>query len=342
MRINLDDTFLTDGRTDLLAGLSGEMSETTMGRLVRIYFECYRERTSIRTEVQIKLHSRYLGAKSYADLLVEAELAVKTKSGEYRIRGVEDRIEWLKKSSEAGKKSAAMRANNPTPRGENGKFTGGDKNKPEAPAEPGPNVVNENNSLLEPKVASVPGADAATNVQPLPLPLSNSLKKEKKNTKKRIKSSGGVPEQLTMNGSELPDGLPADPPPEPKSKASPNPLNGITWEAYRVAHLAKYGHDPVRNPMVNSMISQLVKRLGSEAPDVVRFYVSHPKSYYVQQQHTIGPCLKDCEALRTQWKRSVKVTHNDAKQEENKDFYQEQMKRLVTGPGGNDGPKNVN
>lgn len=90
--------------------------------------------------------------------------------------------------------------------------------------------------------------------------------------------------------------------PAPRSKGSvPNPLNGITWSAYSEGYRSRYGTDPVRNATVNGQIAQLVKRLGSEAPLVVEFYLSQNRAFYLQSCHPIGLCLKDAEALRTQW-----------------------------------------
>ena len=100
----------------------------------------------------------------------------------------------------------------------------------------------------------------------------------------------------------------------PIKKDPPNSdLNRKIWEAYREEYFLKYGVDPVRNASVNGKISQFAKRLGAEAVDVVRFFVHHPKTFYVSKMHDIGLCLADAEALRTQWVNGKAITNSDLK-----------------------------
>lgn len=90
-------------------------------------------------------------------------------------------------------------------------------------------------------------------------------------------------------------------------------LNRKVWDAYKTSYMKKYKVEPVRNAKVNNQISQFAKRLGAEAIEVVRFYLEHPKSFYVSKMHEFGICLADAEALRTQWARGRAVTENDLK-----------------------------
>lgn len=120
-----------------------------------------------------------------------------------------------------------------------------------------------------------------------------------------------------------------DPPPE-----APGPdreLSRSIWKAYSDSYFTRYGTEPVRNAKVNGQVAQLAKRLGSEAPDVVRFYLGHNKSFYVSKLHDIGICLSDAEALRTQWATDTKVTSTAAGHADKSDTLREQLKRL----GGN-------
>ena len=89
--------------------------------------------------------------------------------------------------------------------------------------------------------------------------------------------------------------------------------NRQVWEAYRDAYFSRYRVNPVRNAKVNKQISQLADRLGDEAMEIVKFYLDHPKAFYVSKMHDIGVCLADAEALRTQWARGKAVTENDIK-----------------------------
>ena len=96
-------------------------------------------------------------------------------------------------------------------------------------------------------------------------------------------------------------------------------LNRDIWEAYRKAYSNRYLVDPVRNQTTNSQISQLAKRLGNEAPEVVSFYLTHNDAFYVKATHAIGLCLRDCESLRTQMLRGRGITFTEAKNFEKTD-----------------------
>lgn len=98
-------------------------------------------------------------------------------------------------------------------------------------------------------------------------------------------------------------------------------LNSEIWNSYREAYASRYRSEPVRNAKVNSQISQLGKRLGDEAPGIVRFFVEHNKSFYLTKLHDLGLCLADAEALRTQWFHDKAITEKDVKRfADKKDF----------------------
>lgn len=104
---------------------------------------------------------------------------------------------------------------------------------------------------------------------------------------------------------------------KPKKKAEATDekkvLNKQIWESYKDSYVQRYKTEPVRNASVNAKISQLAERLGSEAPEVVKFYLKHNKSHYVSRLHEIGLCLSDAEALRTQWFHNKAITERDVK-----------------------------
>lgn len=106
-------------------------------------------------------------------------------------------------------------------------------------------------------------------------------------------------------------------PPPPVKKSPPNTeLNRKIWEAYRSAYAARYQKDPIRNLTVNGQISQIGKRLGEEAIEVVKFYVGHNDGFYLKKTHSIGQCLADAESLHTQWVRGRPVTSSLVRQYE--------------------------
>lgn len=107
----------------------------------------------------------------------------------------------------------------------------------------------------------------------------------------------------------------------PKTEVVVEGLNKRIWESYRQAYLTRYKVDPARNATVNTQISQLGKRLGEEAVEVIAFYLGSNNGYYVQRCHPVGACLSDAESLRTQWLRGRAITRNDVKDFEKADKF---------------------
>ena len=96
---------------------------------------------------------------------------------------------------------------------------------------------------------------------------------------------------------------------EPKAKvAKPRVFTAPAWTAYSAAYRERYGVDPVRNGTVNGQLAHLVRRLGDETPDVVRYYLDLEDGLYRREGHSVGMLLKHCEHLRTLWARSRKVS----------------------------------
>jgi len=85
-------------------------------------------------------------------------------------------------------------------------------------------------------------------------------------------------------------------------------LNKNIWTAYEQSYLLRYGIKPVRNAKVNANISQLGKRVGGDAVELVKFFLQHNDSFYLKTSHNISFCLRDCESLYTQFKRNTPIT----------------------------------
>jgi hypothetical protein len=125
-----------------------------------------------------------------------------------------------------------------------------------------------------------------------------------------------------------------------KPKKSTEPTDGsLIWSAYSESYLARYRVEPKRNQTTNSQCAQLAKRLGpKDGVNVVRFYLTHNNSWYVQHSHTIGLCLKDAEALYTQMLTDNRVTNSQAKKadegSEQAEIFARVTKRLEEKYGG--------
>lgn len=112
-------------------------------------------------------------------------------------------------------------------------------------------------------------------------------------------------------------------------KKSSDPLNLEIWSAYELCYENRYGVKPTRNASVNGKISQIAKRLGAEAIEVVKFYVLHNDAFYIRKAHAIGLCLSDAESLHTQWKTGKQITGSKVRQFEKKNETQELINDIM-------------
>lgn len=116
--------------------------------------------------------------------------------------------------------------------------------------------------------------------------------------------------------------------PTPGSPQRAAKSSGV-WHTYSVAYRLRYGVLPVRNHKTNSLLCQLVDRLGVDAPDVAGFYCSHNAPLYVRARHPPDLLIRDCEGLRTQWVTGTKATTKEAQSAEQADNAREQLKRVA-------------
>lgn len=111
------------------------------------------------------------------------------------------------------------------------------------------------------------------------------------------------------------------------------PTGSLVWEAYKDSYQAKYGVPPIRNAQVNSICKQIVDRVGfEEAPNLVRFYLTHDNKFYLSKCHQLKYCLSDAEKLYTEMKKGIKMTRGTAEaveaQQENDAQYHRVMAML--------------
>lgn len=128
---------------------------------------------------------------------------------------------------------------------------------------------------------------------------------------------------------------------EKKVKESKNPsseaeklLNKKIWEAYLEAYRQRYRVDPIRNGTVNAQVSQLRKRVGEKAIELVEFYLKHNDGFYLSKTHSIGLCLRDCESLMTQMLRNRPITRTTVREFEKSQGYEELRNSFITNPIG--------
>lgn len=108
--------------------------------------------------------------------------------------------------------------------------------------------------------------------------------------------------------------------PEVLSKAkqlTPERITQVAWERFTLAYQERYGVPPVRNKLNNSLMKQLVERLGKEAPAVACFYVrSVNDQYIVRNTHALGLLIKGAESYHTQWATGRAITSGTARQQD--------------------------
>lgn len=95
-----------------------------------------------------------------------------------------------------------------------------------------------------------------------------------------------------------------------------------TWESYKLAYEERWRVLPDRNATLNSNIKALVEKVGQDAPNLVRFYLSHNDGLYVKACHPMSLCLRDHVALKTQMLRGQAITTADIRRLERQQEHQ--------------------
>lgn len=168
--------------------------------------------------------------------------------------------------------------------------------------------------------------------------LNNELETDRLSTDKRPTSGSNplplsptLPLSLSSESNSSSSNLPK----KKKSLSSEqSEQNKKIWLSYAYAYRLRYGVEPVRNAKVNSNISKLRELLGAEqAFNLVKFYLTHNKTRYVENTHSIGLCLLDYETLRTQMIKEKPITTNMVrtfeKNQKNQE-YNEQISNMFT------------
>lgn len=139
-------------------------------------------------------------------------------------------------------------------------------------------------------------------------------------------------EKETEQESDVPGRVNKSPKPVRKKPSSESTeLNKKIWQSYFDAYLKRYKTEPIRNATVNTQISNLGKRLGEDAVEVVAFFVSSNNGFYLQKLHQVGLCLADAESLHTQWRRGRAITQADVRSFEKTQTFNDTLNRIESG-----------
>lgn len=149
-------------------------------------------------------------------------------------------------------------------------------------------------------------------------------KLEQKESKKPTEARGKK-KDLDLDTDNIPVTASALPPLADKT------LGSLIWKAYEVAYLTRYQVTPLRNAKTNSQCSQLAKRLGQDAVEVVKFYLTHNDGLYLKRQHDLGSLLYAAEGIHTQWQRGQAVTSSQVRQFEKQSTNMDLLERVKRG-----------
>lgn len=107
MRVNVDDSALHEPRLRCLAKTLGIGHYEALGRIIHVWMLCYNRRTATVRTIDIDVAAELDG---FAAAMITEELAEQTDEGVY-VRGVTERIEFLERQADRGRKSGASRRN---------------------------------------------------------------------------------------------------------------------------------------------------------------------------------------------------------------------------------------
>lgn len=90
------------------------------------------------------------------------------------------------------------------------------------------------------------------------------------------------------------------------------------WDAYQLAYKSRYHIAPIRNAKVNSLLKQLLNRIGvSDSQALIQFYLGLNDAWLVQHFHPLDGLISKCEGYLTRMKTGVEMSRAKAQKVEN-------------------------
>ena len=171
-KIEIDDQFWSDQRVEALATRCGEPRLLTEARLLRVWYAAYIRTTYLLAPQQVEISSLWTRQDvPFSTLLVQSGLAECHESGHIIIKGVRDRIAYLRTFAQSRSRGGKARAKQAA-RDEKGHFiqhhAGADHTEPVNPA---PSIMLEKPQVMLENTQLPP----ATYKSPLSIPTSSFL-----------------------------------------------------------------------------------------------------------------------------------------------------------------------
>lgn len=84
-------------------------------------------------------------------------------------------------------------------------------------------------------------------------------------------------------------------------KANLAPPEKKVWDSYTEKIKEAYGTTPILNELQKNQVKALVKEIGDEASELVKYYVGIPRPHYVSHGHTLDICVQDLQKIKFAW-----------------------------------------
>jgi uncharacterized protein YdaU (DUF1376 family) len=118
--------------------------------------------------------------------------------------------------------------------------------------------------------------------------------------------------------------------PRDVQKRSREAKSSGAWNAYMNAYRDRYGVTPERNATNNSLLCQLVDKVGQDnAPLVAAFYITHQGSWYTTAGHAVTLLVRDAQKLLTEYKTGNVITNAQARQDDGRAARGQMWQRLI-------------
>lgn len=291
--LEIDSQWLRDERCVVLAELAGIDRFSARGRVEALWFDCIEKTRDVRTIEEVDILAGWFHTERghFVELMAKARLAEAVDGG-YRIRGVGERMAWLKtlrdKRAEAGKKGGRVRAARAN-RDDHGRLLPV-QTRPKQ--ERGAHHSNTTQNQANPAYSVTVSVSDPVSV------------------------SGTGAEDLFAKGSANPVAVSQPQAINPEGESP----TARTWRAYREAYAKRHGEPPKWNAAMGGMFRQLVARLGAEdAPKVAAYFVTVNEPRTVSARHPVGWLLKNAEGYHTDWATGSRITSQQAQQAERRD-----------------------
>lgn len=98
--------------------------------------------------------------------------------------------------------------------------------------------------------------------------------------------------------------------PKRAKKRAPVPTKNA-WTAYKWAFRRRYNVFPQQSAKSNALMSQIVKELGTDAPNVLYFYLSDESHFVCQRMHSLGVLKSQLEEYTNKWRKCREETGKD-------------------------------